>query len=92
MNGSLETIQILGKQVLGDFLTHPPEMLAETFESGPLCITDLFKNKSVAYFLPITGFIYSLKNLFYPLYYVTFQCGHKNIFKIFFKFFLPTKS
>ena len=27
-----------------------PETLAETFESGPLCITDLFKNNSVAYF------------------------------------------
>ena len=26
------------------------ETLAETFESGPLCITDLFQNKSVAYF------------------------------------------
>ena len=24
---------------------------AETIESGPLCISDLFKNKSVAYFL-----------------------------------------
>ena len=24
--------------------------LAETIESGPLCITDLFQNKSVAYF------------------------------------------
>ena len=29
----------------------------ETIESGPLCITDLFKNKSVAYFLFITAFI-----------------------------------
>ena len=27
-----------------------PEMLAETIESDPLCITDLFQNKSVAYF------------------------------------------
>ena len=27
-----------------------PEMLAETTESAPLCITDLFQNKSVAYF------------------------------------------
>lgn len=26
------------------------ETLAETFESGPLCITDLFQNMSVAYF------------------------------------------
>ena len=26
------------------------ETLAETIESGPLCITDLFQNKSVAYF------------------------------------------
>ena len=26
------------------------ETLPETIESGPLCITDLFQNKSVAYF------------------------------------------
>ena len=26
------------------------ETLAETFESGPLCTTDLFQNKLVAYF------------------------------------------
>ena len=26
------------------------ETLPETTESGPLCITDLFQNKSVAYF------------------------------------------
>ena len=26
------------------------ETLAETLESGPLCITDLFQNKSAAYF------------------------------------------
>ena len=25
--------------------------LRETIESGPLCITDLFQNKSIAYFL-----------------------------------------
>ena len=31
--------------------------LAETIESGPLCVTDLFMNKSVAYFLFITAFI-----------------------------------
>ena len=31
--------------------------LGETIESGPLCTTDLFKNKSVAYFLLITAFI-----------------------------------
>ena len=27
-----------------------PETLPETIESGPLCITDLFQNKPVAYF------------------------------------------
>ena len=27
-----------------------PETLAETIEAGPLCITDLFQKKSVAYF------------------------------------------
>ena len=27
-----------------------PETLPETIESGPLCITDLFQNKSAAYF------------------------------------------
>ena len=26
------------------------ETLSETFESGPLCITDLFQNNSVVYF------------------------------------------
>ena len=31
--------------------------LGETVESGPLCITDLFKNKSVAYFLLISASI-----------------------------------
>ena len=31
--------------------------LAETIESGPLCTTDLFKNKSVAYYLFISAFI-----------------------------------
>ena len=29
---------------------HSSETLPETTESGPLCITDLFQNKSVAYF------------------------------------------
>ena len=28
-----------------------PETLPETIESGPLCITDLFQNKYVAYLL-----------------------------------------
>ena len=42
------------------------ETLAETIESDPLCITDLFQIKSVAYFLFIISFI--------ALYYVTFQC------------------
>ena len=28
----------------------PSETLAQTIESDPLCITDLFQNKSVAYF------------------------------------------
>ena len=36
----------------------PPETLAETIESGPLCITDLFQNKSVAYFQSIIIFLY----------------------------------
>jgi hypothetical protein len=31
--------------------------LEETIESSPLCITDLFMNKLVAYFLLITVFI-----------------------------------
>ena len=47
----------------------------ETIESGPLCITDLFQNKSVAYFLTRIILL-----LFLALYYVTFQCGRKNIF------------
>ena len=32
-----------------------PRDLGETIESGPLCITDLFKNKSVVYFLLFKG-------------------------------------
>ena len=32
-------------------------MLAETIESDPLRITDLFQNKSVAYFLFIISFL-----------------------------------
>ena len=30
--------------------------MAETIESGPLCITDLFQNKSVAYFQLVITF------------------------------------
>ena len=50
--GSLISLQILlfvqhcWSKTMGSF----PETLAETVESGPLCITDLFQNKSVAYF------------------------------------------
>ena len=48
--------------------------LRETIESGPLCITDLFQNKSVAYFSPKQNtfkifLIFSLSTQ-----YVTFQC------------------
>ena len=32
----------------------PSEKLAETFESGPLCFTDLFQNKLVAYLYYVT--------------------------------------
>ena len=35
----------------------PTETLAETIESGPLCITDLFQNKSVAYFYSMIIFL-----------------------------------
>ena len=31
--------------------------LGETIKSGPLCITDLFNDKSVAYYLLIAAFI-----------------------------------
>ena len=50
--------------------------LAETIESGPLSIKDLFKNKSVAYFLlfHIKFFITIL-----ALYYANFQFRRKNI-------------
>ena len=34
----------------GAFFIQQPETLAETIELGPLCITDLFQNKSVASF------------------------------------------
>ena len=59
-----------------------PETLPETIESGPLCITDLFQNMSVvAYFQSIIIFLY----LFQLIYYSTFQCGRKNIFRNFCK-------
>ena len=48
----------LDKHTQEDITTKYPITLIrdtrETTESGPLCITDLFKNKSVAYFLLIT--------------------------------------
>jgi hypothetical protein len=57
------------------------ETLAETIESDPLCITDLFQNKSVAYFLFIHNkFLINSFICFLDLYYVTFQFGRKNIF------------
>ena len=36
-----------------------PSTIAETIESGPLCITDLFQNKSVAYFFFIIIFLWT---------------------------------
>ena len=46
--------------------------LAETIESRPLCITDLFQNKSVAY-LKFIKKIPSINFIFYFfLFYVTF--------------------
>ena len=43
---------------VGDYLDDlDTEMLAETTESGPQCITDLFQNKSVAYFQSIIIFL-----------------------------------
>ena len=40
-----------------DLIELQPETLAETIESGPLYITDLFQNKSVAYFYFIFIFL-----------------------------------
>ena len=38
------------KMAIHDYDTFGTETLAETIESGLLCITDLFQNKSVAYY------------------------------------------
>ena len=47
--GEIEKISIIteAKHCKGQLIS---ETLAETIESGPLCITDLFQNKSVDYF------------------------------------------
>ena len=58
---------------------YPAETLAETIESGPLCITDLFQNKSV--FLMYNYFLLNFLILLLALYYVNFQCGPQNIFR-----------
>ena len=67
------------------------ETLAETIESGPLCITDLLQTYC-SLFLIYTYFLINFLILLLALYNVTFQCGHKNIFRKFKKFILPTKS
>jgi hypothetical protein len=36
---------------------HVPEILPEIIEGGPLCITDLFQNKYVAYYKSIFIFL-----------------------------------
>ena len=36
---------------VGDYMVVETRDTTETIESGPLCITDLFQNKSVAYSL-----------------------------------------
>ena len=38
--------------------------LTETIESGPLCITDLFQNKSVAYFFNFFKLFQKKKNIY----------------------------
>ena len=43
------------KGILNVVFNVGPRDQAETIESGPLCITDLFKNKSVAYYLLVTS-------------------------------------
>ena len=48
--GHLPGLPMLGKKADVDSFCTTYRDLAETIESGPLCITDLFKNKSVAYF------------------------------------------
>ena len=63
--------------------------LGETTESDPLCITDLFQNKYLAYFL----LIIASNKLLYIIRFIwcNFQCGCKNIFKKNFNFFCPHK-
>ena len=53
--------------------------LRETIESGPPCITDLFQNKSVAYFNPPKNTCLTFSISFLSICYATFQCGRYNI-------------
>ena len=69
-----------------------PERLGESTESGPLCTTDLFMNKSISLF-----FAYSKPPRIFrlsdgPVYYVTFQCGRKNIFRKILNIFFAHKK
>ena len=58
--------------ILMEMIQLEPETLSEAIVSGPLCITDLFQNKSAVYFYSIIIFIYFFL-YFSELYkYVTF--------------------
>ena len=57
------------------YLVQRAETLAETIESDPLCIADLFQK-----FFIYDQFLIKFLIFFLALYYVTFQCGCKNIF------------
>ena len=43
-------VLVIGREFAKFLRSQEPEALAETIESDPLCISDLFWNKSVAYF------------------------------------------
>ena len=45
--------------------TMAPERVQESTEPGPLCITDLFQNKSVAYFFKFSPLFMGKENIFY---------------------------
>ena len=61
------------------------EILPEMIEWGPLCITDLFQNKSLAYFNPKWNTYFPFFNIFFA--FMLFCVAAKIIFN-----FLPTKK
>ena len=51
---------------------HDRDIVPEIIDSGPMCITDLFQNKYLAYFNPKWNTYPTKINFFSPLCYITF--------------------